>query len=366
MSLKGFGVLQVEPTDICNLRCTMCAPHFEQWDQIHSVPKGYLSVSLWKSIVDSFVREDISFDHIIFQWLGDPLLHPQIDVLIEETAQKMQHRVGYLRLDSNGILLTERLAQQFCRIAFEYQQTLLLVFTIDAHTPHTYTKVKGADQLLLVRRNITRLLEMRAQYGRACRLNIQVQFVVQKGNAHECHSFLHYWKQKLMPHHAFWHDEIMFKRLSVGGGAQGQAEADKLYERSIIEGGISSLHLPHIHLVYWKKRPWQHDDGHQEERGACPALWLTPVIRHDGALMVCCSDLQGTLSLGSLGEQSFLQLWYSQAAQDLREMHLEKKFEGVCLHCGGINWYELSQERIEGFKRGKTFRPRFAVQDQNL
>ena len=366
MSLKGFGVLQVEPTDICNLRCTMCAPHFEQWEQIHSVPKGHLSVALWKSIVESFVREDISFDHIIFQWLGDPLLHPQIDILIEEPAQKLQNRIGYLRLDSNGILLTERLAQQFCRIAVEHQQTLLLVFTIDAHTPYTYTQVKGADQLLLVRRNISRLLDLRAQYGAKCRLNIQVQFVVQKGNAHEIHSFLHYWKQKLSPHYGIWHDEIMFKRLSVGGGAQGQAEADRLYEKSIIEGGISSLSIPNVHIVYWKQRPWQNDDDHQEEREACPALWMTPVIRHDGALMVCCSDLQGTLSLGSLKEESFLNLWFSHAAQELREKHMEKKFEGVCAHCGGINWYELSKARKDGFRRGKMFRPKFEVQNQDL
>ena len=366
MSLKGFGVLQVEPTDICNLRCTMCAPHFEQWEQIHSVAKGYLSVPLWKSIVDSFVRDNISFDHIIFQWLGDPLLHPQIDTLIEEPAQKLHGRVGYLRIDSNGILLTERLARQFCRIAAEHQQTLLLVFTIDAHTPHTYTKVKGADQLLLVRRNIVRLLAIRAEYGASCRLNIQVQFVVQKGNAHECHSFLYYWRQKLAPHHDIWHDEIMFKRLSVGGGAQGQAEADRLYEQSILESGLSSLNLLDIRLLYWKQRPWQHDDHHREERSACPALWMTPVIRHDGALMVCCSDLQGTLSLGSLQEHSFLNLWFSQVAQDLREKHIAKQFEGVCTHCGGINWYTLSKERVEGFRRGMTFRPIFAEQNQDL
>ena len=97
MQLKGMGVLQVEPSDHCNLQCKMCAPHRDSWEQVHKIPKGYLNIQLWEKIVDDFVLEQISFDHIIFQWLGDPLIHPHLDQLISYTASKMQKQVGYLK-----------------------------------------------------------------------------------------------------------------------------------------------------------------------------------------------------------------------------------------------------------------------------
>ena len=50
MQPTGAGVLQVEPTDHCNLRCRMCAPHREGWETVHGVPKGMLSVELWEKL----------------------------------------------------------------------------------------------------------------------------------------------------------------------------------------------------------------------------------------------------------------------------------------------------------------------------
>ena len=99
-------MLQVEPTDHCNLACGMCKPHAEQWAQIHAVPKGFLSVDLWTRVVDSFLEDGVTFDHIIFQWLGDPLFHPRLHEVIQQ-AQRLKGQVQYLRVDSNMILLDE-------------------------------------------------------------------------------------------------------------------------------------------------------------------------------------------------------------------------------------------------------------------
>ena len=346
MSLTGFGVLQVEPTDQCNLRCRMCAPHFEGWEQIHAVPKGYLSLSLWAQIVQQFVAEKIHFDHIIFQWLGDPLLHPQIVDVLRVAVENLSSQVKYFRMDTNAILLTPARTQKICALACTVSTPILLVFTIDAHTPRVYKDVKGTNSLLLVRKNIAHLLKTRAEMGPDCLLNVQIQFVVQDGNAHECRSFFEYWRNRFSLYGGFWHDELMFKRLSVGGGAVGQAEADRLYEKSIAHSKIESKKYDHLHVLCWKQRPWQEDDGHQGERSACPGPWMTPVIRHDGRLMVCCSDLRGELQLGSLREASFSELWLGDKAQHIRAQHQKKIFDGVCKSCGGINWYGLTPERI--------------------
>ena len=139
----------------------------------------------------------------------------------------------------------------------------------------------------------------------------------------------------------------MFKRLSVGGGAEGQAAADKLYEETMERFGIRAGQVGGATVVVWESRPWQEDDGHSGERGACPGLWLTPVIRHDGALMMCCADLRGELALGNLAKQGFRALWDGPHATRLRLDHLAGHFDGVCAGCGGINWYELTDEMTQ-------------------
>ena len=354
MSLLDLGVLQVEPTDQCNLRCTMCAPHHEGWETIHEIPKGMLSLSLWQKTLEEFVRDDIRFDHIIFQWLGDPLLHPQIIDIIAITAQKMKGRVQYLRLDSNCILLNEARVEALCALCTEYSIPVLLVCTLDAHTPKVYHEVKGADQLLLVRKNIRNVLQKRASKGEQCLLNIQIQFVVQEGNHHECHSFLHYWNNMFEIWGGSWHDELMFKRLSVGGGADGQAYADRLYEETIQGTGITERQYGNLNVLCWEKRPWKNDDQHKEKRGACPGLWMTPVIRHDGRLMMCCADLAGTLQLGDLHEYRFAELWFGDQANRHRQNHLDGVFTGACQSCGGINWYTLTEEMMSNVEHRRA------------
>jgi len=345
MQPKHLGVLQIEPTDLCNLTCSMCAPHNEGWEQIHAVPKGVMDMTLYRRIVDGLVEDDARFDHIIFQWLGDPSLHPELPEMIRIAAAKMAGRVDYLRVDTNAIRLPPKRMDTLMDAAC-YDVPLLLVFTVDAATPETYKRVKGVDALTRVRANIRHLIRRRKALG--IPVNIQLQFVVQDGNAHEAATFLNYWSDLLTCQGGeSWHDEIMFKRLSVGGGSEGQAAADALYERTMAEAGIRAGPHGGVVVEVWENRPWQEDDGSGGERTACPGLWLTPVIRHDGVLMMCCADLRGELSLGSLAERGFLELWNGPRATEERLKHLNGRFEGVCGGCGGINWYTTTTDMAD-------------------
>lgn len=340
-------VLQVEPTDLCNLSCSMCAPHHEGWAQIHGVPKGMLELGRWQRIAEGLAADDCRFDHVIFQWLGDPSLHPELHRILGVAARTLGPRVGYLRVDTNAITLTPSRLDAILDAVEGGPAPLLLVFTLDAHQPETYTRVKGQDALERVRRHVRHLIRARRQRGGRCRVNLQLQFVVQPGNAGEAGAFLRYWADLLdCQGGADWHDEVLFKRLSVGGGASGQAAADALYERTVVEQGLVSGRVGGAHVKLWESRPWQQDDGHSGARGPCPGLWVTPVIRHDGHLMMCCADLGGELDLGSLEGSSFRALWEGELATSRRLAHLQGRFEGVCARCGGINWYTLREDQV--------------------
>ena len=341
-ALLGFGVLQVEPTDHCNLACTMCRPHAEGWTQIHGVPKGFLSVDLWRRVVDTFVDDQVCFDHIIFQWLGDPLFHPELHLLLNE-GQRLVGQVEYLRVDSNMILLDEKRLRSILASVQTGRVPVLMVASIDAVSSETYLKVKGFDRLQVVRENIRRLLRLRREYD--VPLNLQLQFVVQEDNHHEAVQFKEYWLELLTCYGTGtkWHDEIMFKRLSVDGGGPGQRRADELYQLSVLDSGISGGVENGLNICIWEEEPWQVTSETKPitQRTACPALWSTPVIRHDGRLMTCCADLQGTMVVGDLETERFSTLWLSTSMRQRRQEHLQGTFRDACEGCGGINWYAL-------------------------
>lgn len=345
---RHLGVLQVEPTDHCNLACRMCAPHFEGWEQVHGVPKGMLDPALWERALAGMVEDDLRFDHVIFQWLGDPSLHPALHRLVGAAAAALAGRVHYLRVDSNGVLLDERRLDALLEAlppAGSGGPPLLLVWTLDAHSPAVYQQVKRRDHLPRVRRHLRHLLRARKAADRA--VNVQVQFVVQEGNDHEVGPFVDYWADLFacQGDPGRFHDELLLKRLSVAGGGPGQAEADARYERALSAAGIAPGPRGGLVVHTWGGRPWQVDDGHAEApRGACPGLWLTPVIRHDGQLVMCCADLHSETALGSLAEARFSTLWQGAAATARRQAHLAGRFEGPCAGCGGINWYALPDD----------------------
>ncbi len=334
-----LGVLQVEPTDHCNLACRMCAPHAEHWATVHGVPKGFLDPVRYARILDHLVAEDSRFDHVILQWLGDPAVHPDLEGLLARTIGRLAGRVGYVRFDTNGILLGPgRVDRIFDHLRADVP--MVIVFTVDATTGATYRSTKGQEGLDRAHRHIRHLLARRRQSG-AAHVSVQVQFVVQETNHAEAGDFLRYWEDAFTClGGGVGHGEILFKRLSVSGGAAGQAAADRLYEQTMERFAIEAREGRDLTVSVWRDRPWQKDDGHGV-RGACPGLWFTPVIRHDGHLMMCCADLHGALDLGAVDEAGFLALWNGPRARAERRAHLAGRFEGVCAHCGGINWYGL-------------------------
>jgi MoaA/NifB/PqqE/SkfB family radical SAM enzyme len=348
VALDNFGVLQVEPTDHCNLKCRMCAPHHDGWEQVHGVAKGFMDLELYRRVVQGLADEDCRFDHLIFQWLGDPSLHPQLEEMVAIAQDHLVGRVNYLRIDTNAIVLTparmERLVEVYSRCP---ELPLLVVFTLDAVTEATYADVKGADALARVRRNVRHFIMQRARLPKDARLNVQLQFVVQDGNAEELGDFVAYWSDVLRCHgQGRGYSEIMVKRLSVGAGGEGQRAADDLYERACREQQITEERREHVHIKVWNRRPWESTVEQPGPRQACPGLWATPVIRHDGTLMMCCADLPGELALGSLAEHSFRELWEGDVALKRRLDHIEGRFEGACATCGGINWYKTTPEVI--------------------
>jgi len=113
---KSPEILQIEPTNHCNLKCTMC-PRTSM-----SRKSGYMKITLWEKIIQNWSRSKNEYPtaHLVFNtqytlqnvggtikmfFLGEPLLHPEFDSFIK-IAKKEGCRIG---IQTNGVLL-EKLA----------------------------------------------------------------------------------------------------------------------------------------------------------------------------------------------------------------------------------------------------------------
>ena len=105
-------------------------------------------------------------------------------------------------------------------------------------------------------------------------------------------------------------------------------------------------------VLIWENRAWESTAKPAGSfRQPCPGMWLTPVVRHDGHLMMCCVDLSGKLDLGDLNQHTFRGLWEGSNARELRFRHIEgrsMKADPVRVVVG-INWYETPPDFVEAW-----------------
>lgn len=271
MKRRFAGVLQIEPTDFCNLTCPMCHPQQGFRPNLHGdLLKGYMDWALYERIVDGIARGGVHFDHVIFQWLGDPSLHPQLFAMLGLALDRIGDRANYFRIDTNAILLgPDRVLELLDHCDRHPDRTVLLVLSLDAIRRETYRKVKGRDAFDVVMANVHNLLVQRGKRGRRPHnLGIEFQFVLQGPNAAECREFIDHWDRvcALDGNDAGWND-VMVKRLSVGTGGDKQHEADELYARTAREQALRPWQKPHLELKLWEERAWEEFDDPRAGEG---------------------------------------------------------------------------------------------------
>lgn len=97
-------ILQVEPTEACNLKCVMCFRGKGDFDA------GPMDFSLYEKIIDQAAGAGVRTLRLYFR--GESLLHPRIADMAEYAVGKGIPRV---ELNTNGQLLTRELSEKLIR-----------------------------------------------------------------------------------------------------------------------------------------------------------------------------------------------------------------------------------------------------------
>lgn len=72
------------------------------------------------------------------------------------------------------------------------------------------------------------------------------------------------------------------------------------------------------------------------ERYPCPRLWSTFNIHSNGNVVPCCIDYDERWVCGNMAEKSAVAIWCGDELQQLRQLHIDRKFDEImlCADCG--------------------------------
>lgn len=235
--------VNLELTDHCNLRCTMCSQSLRE--EAHGAPHRFMPFGVWEAGVAGLAGlPDVT---LCPHWLGEPTLHPEFDRFVRHAfdANVGNRLFRHFKLHTNAVILPEGRARLLVELATRADQApdtfQAIHLSVDADTAPTYARVKGADRHDLVVQNVERLLTVR---GRDRGPALHVAFVVQDGNADEAAAFVARWAPRLGGAHApavvtgDWppmdRDAVYLRRWNCAD----QAHADHLHAAACRSVGI--------------------------------------------------------------------------------------------------------------------------------
>ena len=135
----------------CNLKCASCPHSIED----HGVPKGSMTLSLFKEVVDKIIHESPDISHIsLYSW-GEPLLHPYIDEVVEYVHNK---NIAVALSSNLSIRFDDRLERLI------EQNPDYLKVSLSGYYPDAYNNTHEGGDINLVKSNLYRLRYLLDKY----------------------------------------------------------------------------------------------------------------------------------------------------------------------------------------------------------
>lgn len=290
-------VLNIEPTNFCNLKCYLCAGR-----QKATRPRGFMNFDIFKEIIDE-CSEHRQLHMLNLHKDGESFLHPRIFDMIRYA--KNSKCAGTIHVNTNGTLLDRYEPKMVLESGLDD-----ITISIDALLPETYARIKRADSLDAVVANTLSLLQAKFQMKiRRPRIRVKImEFIDTKD---EIGSFVEFWKDKA--------DEVQVTGAHDWSGA------------------IDGLHVT---------------DECPDVRWPCSLLWYTLAVNWDGQVSICNLDWDLSGAVGNVLYDNIESIWRGQKIRVIRRAALEGKYEpAVCGKCvvwaGGEDMTEWLREQKE-------------------
>jgi radical SAM protein with 4Fe4S-binding SPASM domain len=276
--------LDIEATNACNLKCIMC-PRTDLVNAGTFWKIQRFDFEAYRRLVDEGVQHGLC--SIKYQYLGEPLMNPQLVEMIEYAKQT---GVLDVMFNTNATLLTEDMARRLIASGVDK-----VFFSFDSPYREQYNHIRvGADYDKVIH-NIRRFMEIREEMG-VLKPFTRVSMVVMKDNQQEQEAF-----------------QELFAPI-----VDAVAYVDYLDHSN--QSNPDRMTIP---------------KASRNGKFCCPQLWQRMFIHPDGVVTVCCVDAARELKVGNIFEQSAQEIWLGAKYQRLRDLHASGRFSEIptCTKC---------------------------------
>ncbi|MFO7942790.1 MAG: radical SAM protein [Anaerolineales bacterium] len=346
-SIHHLRRIYLEVTNRCNLNCRTCMRNV--WDKNEG---GFLTLSLFRKLLQeaASLAGPIEF---FFGGYGEPLLHPHILTMIQETKVEGFHT----SLITNGMLLSSEMSDKLIDAGLD-----MLWVSIDGASPESYADVRLGAELPEVIENLEFLLSARrkafADARWAGKPRLGISFVASQGNIDELPAVLElgqrlgatrFFVTNLLPHREEQLEDILYRPLLD------HVPPDPGRDPRI---RLSLPRFPSANLPAATRKVYQDHEIRTDINGAdldrqypcCPFLERrSTAVRWDGALSPCLpllhthpfylderKHLSHAHHIGNLSTQTLSDLWQDQTYREFRGALKNFSFS-PCTSCNSCN-----------------------------
>lgn len=315
LPLKKPLSIILEPTNLCNFRCTFC---YQGSESLRSrlKPIGNMDLALYRKILDEIgAWEGPRLKMLRLQGCGEPFVHPHFLEMVKIAKQSgVAERIDFF---TNGSIMNDRICHSLIESGVDIIRFSVYSMYAEKHRRVTQTDFDHRK----IHRNIRRLRELRDACGAKT------------------------------PH-------ILVKMFDT------YSEENELFIRTY-EGIADEVDLEKVNNLTNQTDidfigAYYHESEHVErtlkdyreslnEHGACSKPFYMLFINSQGGVSPCCDDCKKIAVLGDLNRHSLQDVWRSRALYDFRKAHLTGNKRNLAF-CSKCSWFRLfpPEDNVDG------------------
>ncbi len=294
--------LCVEPTNICNFRCSQCPVHFEDFYDIVG-NRGHIDIKLYEKLLHD-IKAMGKLNNLNLYGDGEPLLNKNLPKMIRMAQNYDISKV--ITVTTNASLLSEKLSFDLIKSGLTYLR--VSIYSIYEERNYQITKSKISPKVIY--NKIKRFKEIRDQAGKENPF-LYVKIIDTYGFEND--DFLEKYGKIC--------DEINIERPMDWNGFDNRnliSEIDKenKTDETLIQGYYGSNSL----------------SGYKK---ICTTPFLSLNVKQNGDVCICIVDWNKGTKVGNIKKESLKKIWYGKTLQKLRRMHIEGRRDqnDSCRNC---------------------------------
>lgn len=286
--------LLVDPSNLCNLKCSFCPTGNEALLEEVGRSKGLMPLALFRKIIDDLADFPGKLQVLHLYKDGEPLANKALAQMVAYARQS--GRVERIEFTSNGLLLTPERSRELLEAGLDGVRISIYGLDDDSYRHITRTPVSFER----IRANVAALHEAKKTLRPSMHVHCKI---VDAGLSAETKA----------------------RFFSVFTPISDSVHIDPLVEW-MPSGSAPLVAMPLVR---------QPAPGRIVGPQVCAEPFMKLAVNHDGTVSACCADWSCELLAGDLRTQSLAEVWHGPALRALRLTHLrgERASLPACGHC---------------------------------